>query len=170
MPNKSPVKPEAGDMKIRKATATDSRLLSSLCVDVQTLHAQHHPDFFKMPQSDDFAVSFYDEMLADPSVAVYIAEGDTQALGFIFCKLLDRPENPFAYANHFLQIEHISVRPEAQQHGVGTALMNRAGELAREIGVTKIQLDSWDFNIKAHTFFEKLDFEKFDYRFWRKLY
>jgi len=156
-------------MKIRKATATDSRLLSSLCVDVQTLHAQHHPDFFKMPQSDDFAVSFYDEMLADPSVVIYLAEGDGQALGFIFCKLFERPENPFAYANRFLQIEHISVRPEAQQRGAGTALMNRVEELAREIGVTKIQLNSWDFNIKAHGFFEKFGFEKTGHRFWRKL-
>ena len=82
-------------MKIRKATVTDSRLLSFLCVDVQRLHAEHHPDFFKMPQSDDFAISFFDEILADPSVAIYIAEGDAQALGSIFCKLFERPENPF---------------------------------------------------------------------------
>ena len=156
-------------MKIRKATATDSRLLSSLCVDVQSLHAEHHPDLFKMPQSDDFAVSFFDEMLADPSVTIYIAEADAQALGYIFCKLFERPESPFTYINRFLQIEHISVRPDAQQHGVGNALMKRVDELAREIGVTKIQLDSWGFNIEAHAFFEKMGFEKFNYRFWKNL-
>ena len=156
-------------MKIRKATATDSRPLSSLCVDVQRLHARHHPYFFKMPQSDDFAVSFYDEILADPSVVIYIAEGDAQALGYIFCKLFERPESLFAYTNRFLQIEHISVRPDAQQHGMGTALINQAEELAREIGVTKIQLSSWAFNVKAHVFFEKFGYEKVEHRFWKKL-
>lgn len=156
-------------MKIRKAIATDSRLLSSLCVDVQRLHAEHHPDFFKTPQSDDFAVSFFDELLADPSVAIYIAEGDAQSLGYIFCKLFERPESVMTYANRFIQIEHISVRPNAQRHGVGAALMKRAEELAGEIGVKKIQLNSWDFNLQAHTFFEKHGFSKIEHRFWKKL-
>ena len=156
-------------MNIRRAVSTDSLLLSSLCVDVQRLHAQCHPDFFKMPQSDDFAVSFFDEILADPSVAIYVAEEDVQALGYIFCKLFERPESPFAYTNRFLQIEHISVRPDAQRHGAGTALMNRVKELARELGVTKIQLNSWDFNTQAHTFFEKHGFAKIEHRFWRYL-
>ena len=41
--------------------------------------------------------------------------------------------------------------------------------LSRELGVSKIHLDSWDFDTKAHTFFEGLGFEKFNYRFWRDL-
>ena len=156
-------------MNIRRAISTDGLLLSSLCVDVQRLHAKHHPDIFKMPQSDDFAITFFDEILADPSVAIYIAEGDAQALGYIFCKLFERPENPFNYTNRFLQIEHIAVRPDAQQHGVGMALMNRVEKLARQIHVTKIQLNSWDFNTQAHTFFEKHGFAKIEHRFWRYL-
>ena len=156
-------------MNIRQATPADSPLLSSLCIDVQRLHAERHPDIFKMPRSEDFATPFFDEMLADPTARIFIAEEDGHAIGYIFCKLFERPEGPFTYANRFLQIEHISVRPEAQRHGVGAALMNRAEELARELRVTKIQLDSWDFNLEAHAFFERMGFEKFDFRFWRKL-
>ena len=156
-------------MNIRQAVPGDSLLLSSLCMDVQRLHAENIPDVFKVPQSEDFAVTYFDEMLADITTRIYIAEEDGRAIGFIFCKLFERPESPFTYTNRFLQIEHISVRPDAQRHGAGTALMNRIEELARETGVTKIQLDSWAFNVKAHAFFEKFGFEKFDYRFWRKL-
>ena len=156
-------------MNLRHAIPADSLLLSSLCMDVQRLHSEHHPEIFKMPQSEDFAVPFFDEMFADPTAGIFIAEEDGRAIGYIFCKLFERPEGPFTYANRFLQIEHISVRPEAQRHGVGAALMNRAEELARELSVTKIQLDSWDFNLEAHAFFERMGFEKFDFRFWRKL-
>ena len=156
-------------MKIRKAIATDSLLLSSLCVDVQRLHAENHPEIFKMPQSDGFATSFFDEMLADPTARLFIAEGDRRAVGYIFCKLFERPEGPFTYANRFLQIEHISVRPDAQRHGIGAALLTQVEKLARELGVTKIQLSSWDFNTDAHTFFERLGFVKFEHRFWRYL-
>jgi len=42
-------------------------------------------------------------------------------------------------------------------------------QAARELGVSKIQLDSWNFNTKAHIFFEGLGFEKYNYRFWRDL-
>ena len=156
-------------MNIRQAGSADSLLLSSLCMDVQILHARHHPEFFKMPKSDDFAVTFFDEMLADPTVTIYIAEEDAQALGYIFCKLFERPETPFTYANRFLNIEHISVSLAARQHGVGSALMDRAERLANDLRVTKIQLNSWDFNTNAHIFFEKFGFEKIEHRFRQNL-
>ena len=155
-------------MNIRQATPVDSFLLSSLCMDVQRLHAQHHPRIFKTPQSSDFASTFFDEMLTDAEVTIYIDE-DAQALGYIFCKLIEREETPFTYPNRFLHIDQVSVRPDAQRRGVGTALMDQVEKLARELGVSKIRLDSWDFNTRAHTFFEALGFEKFNYRFWRDL-
>jgi len=156
-------------MDIRQANSTDGLLLSSLCMDVQRLHAQHYPDLFKMPQKEDFAVPFFDEMLVDPTVRIIIAEEDGRAVGYLLCKLFERSENLLTYTNRFLQVEHISVHPDRQRQGVGTTLMKRVEELAREIGVTKIQLDSWDFNTEAHTFFETMGFEKFIFRFWRHL-
>ena len=156
-------------MKIRQAISTDSSLLSSLCVDVQSLHAKHHPDFFKMPRNDNFAVDFFDGVLADPTTNIFIAEENGQALGYIFCKLIDRPENPFTFAVRYLHIDQISVRPAAQSKGVGTKLIQRAGALALELNLQRLQLDSWGFNTEAHTFFEKMGFEKFNHRFWKNL-
>ena len=156
-------------MNIRQATPADNFLLSSLCMDVQRLHAEHHPGTFKMPERSDFAAGFFDEMLADPAATIYIAEEDAQALGYIFCNLIERGESPFTHPNRFLHIDQISVRPDAQGRGAGTALMDQVEKLASELGVSKIQLDSWNFNDKAHAFFEALGFEKFHYRFWRDL-
>ena len=156
-------------MKIRKAIATDSSLLSSLCVDVQFLHAQNHTDIFKMPQSEDFAISFFDEMLIDPATRILIAEENGKAHGYVLCKLIERPETPFTFAMRYLLIDQISVRPAEQGKGIGAALLNQAEILAKELKVSRIQLDSWGFNTDAHGFFEKMGFEKFNYRFWRKL-
>ena len=156
-------------MKIRKATATDSRLLSSLSMDVQSLHAKHHPDFFKTPTSDDFAASFFDGMLADPAVSIFIAEENRQALGYVLCKLIERLENPFTFTMRYLLVDQISVRPTAQGKGVGKTLIKRAVVLALEMNLQRIQLDSWGFNTEAHGFFEKMGFEKFNHRFWKNL-
>ena len=153
-------------MEIRTAMPNDSLLLSALCRDVQSLHAEHHPNVFRMPHGDDFAVAFFDEMLAAPEVTIYIAEEDSRPMGYVVCRLDDRPENVFTYANRFLFIDQISVRPEAQRKGIGTALLKQAEAYARELGLSKIQLDSWDFNLDAHIFFEKNGYHKFNYRFW----
>jgi ribosomal protein S18 acetylase RimI-like enzyme len=154
-------------MEIRPATPKDSLTLSALCRDAQSLHAENHPQVFKMPQSDKFAVEFFDEILASPEFTTYIAEADGRPLGYILCRLVDRPENAFTFTNRFLLIDQISVRPDAQRRGVGTSLLKKAEGLARELGFAKIQLDSWDFNLEAHACFEKFGFEKFNYRFWK---
>ena len=156
-------------MKIRQAVISDNLLLSSLCVDVQSLHAKHHPDLFKVPQSDDFASSFFDGLLADEAKSIFIAEENGQALGCIVCKLIERPENPFTFAMRYLLVDQISVRPAAQGKGVGKALIKQAEALAKELDLQRIQLDSWGFNTEAHAFFEKMGFAKFNHRFWKSL-
>jgi len=156
-------------MNTRLATLPDSSVLSSLSVDVQSLHAEHYPNVFKMPESDDFARSFFDDMLADPSVRIFIAEQDGDAVGCIVCKLVERPENPFTFAARTLLVDQISVLPSARGKGVGAVLMKQAERLAEELSVQRIQLDSWGFNLNAHEFFEHMGFQKFNCRFWKYL-
>src|SRR5215208_4224918 len=128
-------------MNIHQAGSADSLLLSSLCIDVQSLHAEYYPNIFKPPQSEDFAVSFFSEVLADLNTRIFIAERDGQALGYILCKLIERPENPFTFTTRFLMIDQISVRPSIRRQGIGAALMEQAEILARKLGVQRIQLD-----------------------------
>ena len=156
-------------MDIHQAVHEDALRLSSLSMDVQRLHAEHHPDVFRMPQSENYAISFFEEMLVDPTVRIFIAEEVGDALGYILCRLVERPENTFTFAARFLLIDQISVRPVAHGQGIGMALMQQAELLAEEWQVQRIHLDSWDFNSAAHGFFEHLGFHKFHFRFWRQL-
>ncbi len=133
------------------------------------LHAEHHPDIFKLPQQNDFAASFFDGLLADSTISIFLADEDGQALGYIVCKLIDRPENVFTFPMRYLLVDQISVRPMARGKGVGAALIERAIDLAKELGLKRIQLDAWGFNTGAHAFFEKQGFEKFNHRFWKIL-
>ena len=156
-------------MNIRPATSLDVSILSRLSADVQRLHAEHHPGIFKMPENEDFAISFFEEMLTDPTVHMFLAEENGNAVGCIVCKLIERLESPFTFAARTLLIDQISVRPEARRQGVGAALMHQAELLAKELNLERIHLDSWDFNLDAHAFFERLGYQKFNFRFWRWL-
>jgi len=156
-------------MNIRLATPFDAFLLSSLSVPVQELHAKHHPEIFVMPSKPDFAETFFATQLEDPNVYVFIAEEDGHALGCILCRLIERPANVFTHEMRFILIDQISVLPESQSKGVGAALMERSRILARQLGVKRIRLDTWDFNTKAHGFFEHEGFTRFNYRYWLDL-
>ena len=113
-------------MNIRQAVSADHLLLSTLSLDVQFLHAEAHPRVFKMPQSDDYAASFFEEMLADPTVTVFIAEEGANAVGYILCKLVERPNNPFTFPARILLVDQISVSAEARGKGIGAALLQQA--------------------------------------------
>jgi len=156
-------------MNIRKATLSDSLLLSTLCMDVQKLHAQNHPTIFKEPLSPDFAVSFFEKTFPDDTKYIYIAEENEQALGYIFFKVVERDENPFLLSRHYLLIDQISVRPGAQGQGVGKALMQQVEVVARELGIPLVELGSWDFNTSAHGFFEKMGYGKRYFEFWKTI-
>jgi len=156
-------------MHIRQAVPGDGLLLSSLSMDVQRLHAENHPRIFKVPPSEDFAVAFFDEMLADPVVHIFIAEEDGIGAGCILCKLVERLDNPFTFAARILLVDQISVHPEKRRKGIGAALLEQAELLARQVKAERIVLDSWDFNTEAHMFFERMGFRKFIFRFWRHL-
>jgi ribosomal protein S18 acetylase RimI-like enzyme len=156
-------------MNTRRAASPDSFTLSRLTMDVQRLHAEHHPGIFKTPEREDFAVAFFEKLLSDPAVTIFIAEDQGTAAGCIVCKVIDRPENPFTFAARTLLIDQISIRPKAQGKGAGRALMEQAELLARELDVARIHLDSWDFNLGAHAFFERMGYQKFNFRFWKHL-
>lgn len=160
---------EEENMHISQATLDDNLLLSELCASVQQLHAEHHPKMFKPPQRVDFAAAFFAEILVDPAATIYIAKNDGQALGYVFCRLIEQPENVFTYANRFLMIDQIAVRAKTRRQGVGTQLLEQAQIRAQQLGLSKMQLNSWDFNLEAHACFEKFGFVKFNYRFWKMI-
>ena len=103
-------------------------------------------------------------MLADPLLWIFIAEEKEQAFGYVLCKLVERDENPFTLAMRYLLVDQISVKPEEQGKGAGKALIEQVERLAQTLGISRVQLDSWAFNLHAHEFFEK-----FNHRFWRKV-
>lgn len=156
--------------KIRKATLEDAALLSALNVDVQRLHADALPHIFKQPGSDDFALQFMRQLLADESNNIFfIAEQDGEAVGYVFVRLIEKPDNPFMFAWKRLLIDQISVRPAYQGHGIGKLLIHAVRTLAQEQGIDVIALESWQFNQAAQAFFHSQGFVNFNVRMWLEM-
>lgn len=155
-------------MEIRRASQDDARILSSLNVDVQHKHAEAMPRLFKFPLQREFALDFMRQQLSQPDNYFFIARLDGEDIGYVFARLIERPENPFMKAWRTLLIDQISVAPAHQKKGCGRLLMEHIGNLAREKGVNFVILDTWAFNLGAQAFFSRVGFETFTLRMWRE--
>jgi ribosomal protein S18 acetylase RimI-like enzyme len=155
-------------MQIRKASRGDLETLSRLNVHVQQLHAEAHPDLFKMPTGDDFAVSFFTSLIDDSNIFIYLAE-EAAPIGYIVLRVMRRSENAFMHPWHFVYIDQICVEPDYQGKGIGKALIEEAEKLAVLMDLDFVGLDSWDFNTEAHEFFYTQGYETFNLRMKKKI-
>lgn len=155
-------------MQVRKASVDDVKALSKMNVHVQRLHADAYPTLFKQPVNDDFAVPFFNALLNDPEIVIYIAEEEVP-LGYIVLRIVHRSENPFMHAWNYIYIDQISVQPEHQGMGIGKALLARSEQTAREEGLDFVGLDSWGFNSDAHGFFFSQGYQVYNLRMWKQM-
>jgi diamine N-acetyltransferase len=153
---------------IRTATATDAAQLSSLNADVQAIHAQAMPWWFKPPGPETFPPAAAAALLARPENLVLIAEMDTEPVGYAYAEVVQRPEDPFRYAYRLLHLHHLSVRPAWQRRGIGEALVEAVREAATERGIALLGLDVWSFNEGARAFFRRQGFVTFNERMWSR--
>jgi diamine N-acetyltransferase len=154
-------------MEIRRAALEDAAILSSLNVDVQHLHALAQPKIFKPPENDEFALQFMQDHLSDPLNYFFIATLDGEDIGYLFARIVERPENPFMYAWKYIYIDQISIRPAWRRKGAGKLLMEQVCALARQEGIETIALDTWAFNQDAQAFFTRQGFVPFNIRMWQ---
>jgi len=156
-------------IEIRRATRQDAQNLSALNVHVQKIHADAYPQLFKQPANPSFAAAFMERQLIDPSNVFYIASLREVDIGYIFVRIVERPENLLMYAWKLLYIEHISINPQYQRNGYGQRLLEEITHFARENGIETIALDIWVFNQQSQNFFKKHGFESYNYKLWKHI-
>jgi ribosomal protein S18 acetylase RimI-like enzyme len=156
-------------IEIRRATNKDAQTLSALNVHVQEIHADAYPKLFKQPSSPSFAVPFMQRQLIDPFNLFYIASLEDVDIGYIFARIVERPENLMMYAWKYIYIEHISITPQYQRKGYGQQLLEEVTRYAKGQGIETIALDVWGFNQQSQSFFEKNGFEPYNHKLWKQI-
>jgi ribosomal protein S18 acetylase RimI-like enzyme len=143
-------------MTPRRATLADAATLARLNAHVQGWHAARYPEaFFANPDPEALARYFHDR-LADPDCTAFLT-GDP-ALGYALCQVQTRDLSLFSPPIRRLLIDHIAVAPEARRQGHGRALLDAARQLARDLEVDEILLDTWEANADAQAFFRTAGF------------
>jgi ribosomal protein S18 acetylase RimI-like enzyme len=143
-------------MTLRRAGAEDAATLAALNTHVQSWHAAQYPDVFFARPDPEGLVHWFADRLADPGCTAFVV-GEPPA-GYALCSLQTREASVFSPAIRRLMVDHIGVAPEARRHGHGRRLLGAARDLARELGVDEILLDTWEANTEAQAFFRAAGF------------
>ena len=141
-------------MVIRRAEEGDCAEIARLLKIIAAQHGAGRPVLF------DDSCGKYDTagvaaLLADN--AVFVAEGETGGiLGYLIAKIKDQPKIAVRKAYRCLYIDDICVDPNSRKSGVGQALFEKAKKYALESGCYNIELNVWEFNAGAKSFYERM--------------
>lgn len=142
-------------MLLRRATVDDAPTLAALNRWVHEPHVAAEPAVYP-PLDPAAAEAWARERLAAADVRALVAEVDGVAVGLVVTQVVRRPATPFTFARAFLLVDQLAVAPAARRRGVGRALMAAVRDLARELGLARIELDVRAWNQGAVAFYRAL--------------
>ncbi len=98
-------------ISVRAASAADIGAIVWLNRDVQRLHADFEPSYFKSNVVEDEVAAFFAAKLALPENHFRLADGGDGPNSYVWFELQGRPETPFRLARKRIYIHHLSIRP-----------------------------------------------------------
>jgi ribosomal protein S18 acetylase RimI-like enzyme len=144
---------------IRKATADDYNSLCELFDEVDALHRDHLPHIFQVPSGVAREHDYYSGLIADENVALLVAEVGAKPVGFVHAIVRDSPAMPFFVPRRYVIVEGIGLKSGFRNHGIGRNLMNEVQEWAIAKGATSVELNVYEFNRSAISFYERLGYQ-----------
>ena len=147
------------EISVRKATADDYNSLCKLFDEIDALHRDHLPHLFQKPGGVAREQDYYLGLIADENVALLVAEADEKFVGFGHTIVRDTPVFPVFVPRRYAIVEGIVVKSGFQNHGIGRILMDKMQEWATTKGATSIELNVYEFNKTAISFYERLGYQ-----------
>jgi len=143
------------NITIRPARADDYPAIARMLRQIAQLHHDWRPDVYRPAQKLD--QKRFKSLLKDKNTPILVAEMDGGVIGYAMLRIIT-PQNPVQVPRNYLWVEDLCVDENARKQGVGKALMTAAAELARERGLSAIELNVWECNEVARAFYGRLGY------------
>ena len=143
---------------IKLATKNDLEGVSKLRDYGHSIHANNNPKLFKEIISKE-ANNYLNEILENPNFCIYVSIIDDKIVAYAIICIREKPENPVMYKQKICFIEDICVDKNYQKQGIGKELFKSIKDFAKDNECNEIELNVWEFNKNAISFYEHLGFK-----------
>jgi ribosomal protein S18 acetylase RimI-like enzyme len=149
------------EISVRKATVDDYSSVCELFDEIDALHRDHLPHVFQKPSGAAREQDYYSGLIADENVVLLVAEVGEELVGFVHAIVREPPAMPVFVPRCYAVVDSIVVKSGFQNHGIGRTLMEKMQEWAITKGATSIELNVYEFNETAISFYEGLGYQAF---------
>jgi len=145
---------------IRRVTTEDAPLLAELGERTfrDAFADQNTAENLQLYLAQAFGEEKQRAELSDPTATFFLAFVGSDAAGYL--TLRSRPAPNCVTAPEPIEVERLYVDRPFWRSGVGTALMERAEQEARERGRQSIWLAVWEHNARARAFYQRRNFRE----------
>lgn len=150
---------QSRDLILRPATREDGAALFALFEEVQNLHAEAEPQFFRPATMDQSFQAYLEEIFKDADQHLLLGCLAEAPVAFCHYSLIRRPQSMFQSARRYAYVHALAVTHGRRRQGCGLALLSQVKDWARDQGVDGIGIDRWQFNKAAGACFAKAGFE-----------
>jgi ribosomal protein S18 acetylase RimI-like enzyme len=145
-------------VRVRKATRDDYTSVCELFDEIDALHRDNLPHLFQKPGGAAREQDYYLDLVADENVGFFVANSGGTLVGFVHAMVRDTPAIPVLLPRRHAIVDCIVVRAGFQDQGIGSRLMDRVQEWAITKGAVSIELNVYEFNRNAISFYGKLGY------------
>ena len=145
---------------VRRADREELERVNELRKMVNEIHVNGRPDVFRPGFCDELRQHVYEKYDADNSDVLVVILDDA-ICGFAIVEYIERLQSPYNNARKFYHIEEFGVDESARRKGIASALIDFMKEDALRRGYKKIELDMWEFNDGALSFYENVGFRTY---------
>ncbi len=157
------------EISVRKATASDYSELCELFDEIDALHRDHLHRIFRLPKGASREEDYYLALIADENVALLVAEAARMLAGFVHAIIREPPAVPILVPRRYAIVDAIVVKSGFQNQGIGRRLMDEAQAWAVAKGATSIELNVYEFNATAISFYESLGYRTLSWKMSKEL-
>lgn len=139
---------------ITMAREADYQDINSIVKEGQDEHSEALPHIF-MKVEKAIPEAYYHELLADPNSDILIARINEEIVGFAVMEINESPPYDTMTPRTYAYMNDFGVKSNHQREGVGSELFKQCIEWSKNKGATSLELNVWEFNHKAISFYER---------------
>ena len=145
------------EVVVREAEQGDLLLLDALFREELEFHKKLMPDIFTIPETV-VNEAWLESILEDEDRSLVVAEHEGRILAAILYRVMASSDDPIFRERRFGYVEELVVSDGLRRKGIGQGLLTHAVRDLEARGITEIEVNVWETNVMARSFYEKHGF------------